>query len=151
MNPLNSPSPFQEEPNWSANSCLLRIFILLILPLGMMCALTLYLLSPELQGQVYDFWQIEIEPQLADLLTPEPTVTRTPTRTRVPSLTFAPSRTPITATRFPCAFAFDREACLFGDRFFGMGDSVEETLILGKCGRSSKKKPSPTVRSQLSM
>ncbi len=97
MNPLNSPSPFQEEPNWSANSCLLRIFILLILPLCMMGVLTLYLLSPELQSQVNDFWQEEIEPQLADVLTPEPTVTRTPTRTRVPSLTFAPSRTPITA------------------------------------------------------
>ncbi len=97
MNPLNSSSPFQEEPNWSASSCLLRIFILLILPLSMMCALTLYMFSPELQQQVNVLWQEEIEPQLADVLTPQPTVTRTPTRTRVPSLTPAPSRTPITA------------------------------------------------------
>jgi streptogramin lyase len=53
--------------------------------------------SPDLQQQVNNFWCEEIEPQLADVLTPQPTVTRTPTRTRVPSLTPGPSRTPITA------------------------------------------------------
>ena len=92
---MNS-SPFQEEPNWSANSCLLRIFTLLVLPLCMMGVLILYMFSPDLQQQVNDFWHEEIEPQIADVLTPQPTVTRTPTRTRVPSLTPGPSRTPIT-------------------------------------------------------
>ena len=89
--------PFQEEPNWSANSCLLRIFILLILPLGMMCALTLYLLSPELQSQVNDFLARRDRTTAGGFIDSRTNGDADSDAHPCTELTFAPSRTPITA------------------------------------------------------